>query len=506
MTDKKGKAMLSAGGMPASKNLKKKEGKEEMGITMKKAEDISEWYTQVIQKGELIEYTDVSGCYILRPNAYAIWEKIQQFIDGEIKKQGVKNTSFPLLIPERLLKKEAAHVEGFAPEVAWVTEAGHSTLDERLAVRPTSETIMYPAFSKWIRSYKDLPLKINQWCSVVRWEFNNPIPFLRSREFLWQEGHTVFATKKEADEDVLMALNIYRRVFEELLAIPVILGRKSDKEKFAGADYTTSVEVFLPVGKGIQGATSHHLGQNFAKAFEIKFANAEEKEEFAYQNSWGMTTRTIGTMILMHSDDKGLVLPPRIAPIQAVIVPIIFEKEKEKILAECGKIKKDLEKAFSVLLDDREGYTPGWKFNDWEMKGVPVRIEIGPRDLAEKRAVLVRRDTGEKKSVMLNALAEEVEKLLESIQQNLFNKAKNFLKTSIIEIGSLKELESAIKNKKLAFAPWCGDIKCEEEIKFKSGGAKSLNIPFEQPKLKAGEKCFACGEKAKYWAYFGKSY
>ncbi|HLC80453.1 MAG TPA: proline--tRNA ligase [Candidatus Nanoarchaeia archaeon] len=485
---------------------KKKEGKEEMGITVKKAEDPSEWFTQVIQKGELIEYTDVSGCYILRPNAYSIWEKIQQFIDAEIKKHGVRNTSFPLLIPEKLLKKETAHVKGFAPEVAWVTETGHSVLDERLAVRPTSETIMYPAFSKWIRSYKDLPLKINQWCSVVRWEFNNPVPFLRSREFLWQEGHTVFATKKEADEDVLIALGIYTSVFEELLAIPVIAGRKSDKEKFAGADYTTSVEVFLPVGKGIQGATSHHLGQNFAKAFGIRFTDAKEKEEFAYQNSWGMTTRTIGTMILMHGDNKGLVLPPRIAPVQAVIVPIIFEKEKEKILGEGQKIKRELEKSLSVLLDDREGYTPGWKFNDWEMKGVPVRIEIGPRDLAEKKAVLVRRDTGEKKAVLLSGINKEVNALLEEIQTNLLNKAKIFLKESIKNISSLKELEVAVKDKKLAFAPWCGGAKCEEEIKIRSGGAKSLNIPFDQPKMKAGQQCFACGEKARYSVYFGKSY
>lgn len=477
--------------------------KDTKGITVKKTEDFSEWYTQVIQKAEFIEYSPVSGCYILRPNAYQIWEKVQLYFDNLIKKDGVKNAYFPLFIPESFLNKEAEHVEGFTPEVAWVTHHGESKMPERLAIRPTSETIMYDAYAKWIRSHKDLPLRLNQWCNVVRWEFKNPIPFLRSREFLWQEGHTAFATKKEAEAETLKILDFYAQVFEELYAIPVLKGRKSEKEKFAGADYTLSVETFLPIGKAIQGATSHHLGQNFAKAFEITFVDEKEKKQHVWQNSWGLSTRTIGIMILMHGDDKGLVLPPNLAPIQVAIVPILFDKTKKEVLQTAETVRKKL-KNFLVHLDDRDNYSPGWKFNEWEMKGVPIRIEIGPKDLEKNQVMVVRRDTGQKEACALTNVEKSVKSLLTQIQDNLYEKAEQLLKNSIVKVNDLKEAKKHIDNKKIVFAPWCGSVDCEENIKHKSGGAKSLNSPLKQPKV--SEDCFACKEKANSWFYFGKSY
>ncbi|MDD5331440.1 MAG: proline--tRNA ligase [Candidatus Nanoarchaeia archaeon] len=476
---------------------------KQIGITVKKEDDSSEWYTQVIQRADLIEYTKVSGCYVLKPNAYAIWEIIQKYFDAKIKKSGVKNAYFPLLIPESLLKKESKHIEGFSPEVAWVTHAGDSKLDERLAIRPTSETIMYDSYSKWIRSHKDLPLRLNQWCNVVRWEFKNPVPFLRSREFLWQEGHTAFATKKEADEEAREILKYYKQVLEELLAVPMIEGIKSEKEKFAGADYTLSIETFLPTGKAIQGATSHGLGQNFSKVFNISFLDEENKKQYVWQNSWGLTTRTIGVMIMMHSDNKGLVLPPRVALNKVVIVPIIFENTKEKVLKVCDEIKKELSK-HNPILDDRDDYSAGWKFSDWELKGIPIRIELGPKDLENKEVILVRRDTHEKIKVKIKDLSKKIDEILEEIQANLFNKAKKFLDSSIVEVDSISKLKDAVKNKKMGYAPWCGSRECEETIKAKADGAKSLNIPFNQKDPK--KRCFACEGKAKYYAYFAKSY
>ena len=478
--------------------------KKETGITVKKDQDFSEWYTQVIQKADLIEYTQVSGCYILKPNSYAIWEKIQRFFDDKIKSLGVKNAYFPLFIPESLLKKEAKHIEGFAPEVAWVTQGGDSKLNERLAVRPTSETIMYDAYSKWIRSYRDLPLKINQWCNVVRWEFKHPVPFLRSREFLWQEGHTVYATKEEADKEVMQILDFYSQVFEELLAIPVIKGQKSDGEKFAGALYTTSVETFLPNGKAIQGATSHCLGQNFAKSFNIEFLDENGSKRFAWQNSWGISTRTIGILTMVHGDDKGIILPPRIAHTQVVIVPILFEDSKKKVLTASEKIKKELAE-FSVELDSREGYTAGWKFNQWELLGVPLRIELGPKDLEKDQIVVVRRDNGKKENVKIKDVTKKVKELLEEIQKDLFNKAKKFLQDNTVEAKDWKVFIKAIEDKKLVKASWCKNEKCEASVKEKTDGAKIINIPFDQPKT-LKENCVLCNKKAEVIALFAKSY
>lgn len=378
-----------------------KEKKQELSITVKKEENISEWYTQVIQKADLMDYTKVSGCIVFKPNSYQIWEKIQEYFDKKIKSIGVKNAYFPLLIPESLLCKEEEHVEGFTPEVAWVTHAGDTKLGERLAVRPTSETVMYDSYSKWIQSYRDLPLRLNQWCSVIRWEFKHPTPFMRNREFLWQEGHTAFATREEAVEEVYQILDFYADIYENLLAIPVNKGVKSIGEKFAGADFTTTVESLSPEGKSIQGGTSHHLGQNFAKAFDISFLDKNQKKQYVHQNSWGITTRTLAGMILIHSDNKGLVLPPRVATNKIVIVPLLFKGKEKKVLDIANKLKEEL-KEFNPILDDRIEVSAGFKFNEWEMKGIPIRIEIGPRDIENNEIILSRRDSGEKQNVNMN--------------------------------------------------------------------------------------------------------
>ncbi|MBW2990957.1 proline--tRNA ligase [Candidatus Woesearchaeota archaeon] len=480
--------------------------KSELGITADKKDNFSEWYTQTIQKAELIEYSPVSGCMVIRPYAYAIWEAVQDFMDKEIKKMGIQNAYFPLFIPESLLKKEQEHVEGFNPEVAWVTEHGTTKFEERLAVRPTSETIMYDSYKKWIRSYKDLPLRLNQWNSVVRWEFKHPVPFLRTREFLWQEGHTAFATRKEAEKEVLDILDLYARTYEELFAVPVLKGKKTDNEKFAGAVYTYSVENFMPNGKAIQGCTSHFLGQNFSKAFDITFLDKQGNKQYVYQNSWGFATRSIGIMIAVHGDEKGLVVPPRIAPTHIVIIPILFSNKpstNEKILRTAKKIKKEL-KTMRVELDDRPDYSPGFKFNYWELRGVPLRIEIGPKDLEKKQVVSVRRDTGIKEAVPIEELAVRTIKILGDIQDNLYNKAKKFLDKSIVKVKSMSEFKKAINKGKIAFAPWCNTKKCEDDIKDKTG-AKSLNIPFKQPTIRV--KCFCgCGKKAEKMIYFARSY
>jgi len=468
----------------------------------KKSEDMSKWYTDVITKAELADYTDVSGAIVFRPYAYAIWERIVHAVDKRIKAMGVNNAYFPLLIPEKLLKKEQDHVEGFSPEVAWVTHAGDSKLDERLAIRPTSETIMYESYKKWIRSWRDLPLKINQWNNVVRWEFKHPVPFMRTREFLWNEGHTVFATKKEAEKECIDILNMYSEVLEEYFALYGIQGRKTEKEKFAGAEYTLSIELFLPNGKAIQGPDAHHDGQNFAKAFGIKFLDQDEKEQYAWQNTWAITTRMIGVMLMEHGDDHGLVLPPKLAPIQIVVVPIFF-KDKDKVLKEAKKIKDKL-KDYQVYLDDRDGYTPGWKFNEWEMKGVPIRIEIGPKDISKEQVVLVRRDTLKKEFVKVKDLSKVVSNSLEAMQKDLYKKSKKLFEDNVVEVKSMDEFKKAINNKKIVKALFCGGAECEELIKDATGGAGSRNIPLEWKKGKG--KCVGCGKEATEYTLFGKGY
>lgn len=478
---------------------------ETQGMTVKKSADISEWYTQVIQKAELVEYTDVSGCMILRPRVYSIWEKLTAFFDGEIKKMGVQNSYFPLFIPEKLLTREKEHVEGFAPEVAWVTHGGNSPLAEKLAVRPTSETIMYDAYSKWIKSYRDLPLKLNQWVNVVRWEFKHPVPFLRTREFLWQEGHTAFATLPEAKEEVLLILELYRQVFEDYLAVPVIKGRKSENEKFAGADYSTSVETLTPSGKAVQAATSHHLGQRFAKSFDIQFLNDKGEKAYPYQNSWGFSTRSIGAMILYHGDDKGLVIPPKVAPLHVVIVPIMFDDTKEKVIAKCEEVGDRLkDKGITVLVDKRDHYTPGWKFNEHELKGVCIRIEIGPKDLEKNQAVMVRRDEGKKLFVPLAGLPATVEKQLDQMQKDMFAKAKKFMTDNTTHAKDWAAFKKAIDSRHLIYTPWCCTADCAEDIKKATEGAKCLTLPFDQPLPKG--KCVKCDKPAASIALFAKSY
>ncbi|MBW2989659.1 proline--tRNA ligase [Candidatus Woesearchaeota archaeon] len=472
-------------------------------LSVKKSEDISAWYTEVIQKSGLADYSEVSGCIVFRPYAYSIWEKIMHAVDTKIKEMGVKNAYFPLFIPEKLLKKEADHVEGFSPEVAWVTYAGGSKLEERLAVRPTSEAIMYESYKRWIRSWRDLPLKINQWNNVVRWEFKHPVPFLRTREFLWNEGHTAFASKEEAEKECMDILDMYDGILKDHFALYGIRGKKTEKEKFAGAEYTLSIELFLPNGKAIQGPDAHHDGQNFAKAFGIRFLDKDEKEQYAWQNTWAITTRMIGVMIMEHGDDKGLVLPPMLAPIQIAIIPILFRESKNMVLKKAREIKERL-LDYSVRLDDREEHSAGWKFNEYELKGVPIRIEIGPKDIEKGQAVLVRRDTLKKEAVRIEEIPKKVKKMLGSIQDSLYKRSKKLLEESITDVNDIGGLNKAVKNKKLAKALFCGEQACEEKIKDKAEGVTSRNIPFDQ-KLVTG-KCFSCGKQAKYRAYFGKAY
>ncbi len=475
------------------------------GLKAKKEEDFSEWYTELIQKADLADYSSVSGCMVLKPAVYALWETVQNVIDKEFKKIGIQNAYFPLLIPEKLLQKEKKHVEGFSPEVAWVTEAGEHKLNERLAIRPTSETIMYDSYSKWIRSWRDLPLKINQWNNVVRWEFKNPVALLRTREFLWNEGHTVFATKEEADAERDVILGIYQNFLKDHMALYGILGRKTEKEKFAGAEATYSIEFFLPSGKGIQGPDFHSDGQGFAKAFDIKFLDKNEKEQYAYQNTFAITTRMLGVMIAIHGDNKGLVIPPMMAPKKAVIVPIYFDKVKDKVL----KVAKQVEKSLQGLafLDEREEHTAGWKFSEWELKGIPLRIEIGPKDVEKNQAIVVRRDNGEKQTVRLDDLSDEkINEILNRMQHALYEKSKKFLEASTVEVKDLNALVKAAQNKKFIKAPYCGNAKCEDLIKTKTEGVTARCIPLNDPTPKKGSKCVNCGKEAKHNVFFAKAY
>ncbi len=471
---------------------------EEEGMKSKK-EDFREWFSEVVLKAELIEHSKVSGCMVFRPWAYFIWEQVRKNFDKKIKKLGVDNVYFPLFIPESVIKKEKEHIEGFAPEVAWVTHGGSSEFDERLAIRPTSETVMYDTFSKWVRSYRDLPLKVNQWCNIVRWEFKHPFPFLRTREFLWQEGHTVHSTKEDVDKEVFKVLDLYEKTFEELYAVPSIKGRKIESEKFAGAHSTYSVECILPNGKTIQAGTTHNLGQGFAKAFDITYLDENEEEKYPWQASWGISTRSIGVAIIAHGDDKGLVLPPAIAKYQAVIVPIYKEENKEKILNEARKLENSL-KNIRVFLDESDK-SPGWKFNHWELKGVPLRIEIGPRDIKKQQVVIVKRNTGEKKPVKLNNL--DVLRLLKEVHEELYAKAEEVMMSKIKKVNNKKELYDAINNGFVAKSCWCGDDSHQDGLK-KELGAKSVNMPFGEELF--NDSCAFCKKKAKYVVLWAKQY
>ena len=464
-------------------------------------EDFAQWYTDIVLKAELADYTDTKGCIAIKPYGYAIWENIQNYTDKKFKETGVENVYFPVLIPESLLQKEKDHVEGFAPEVAWVTEAGGEKLDERLCIRPTSETIISTMYSKWLKSWRDLPFVYNQWCSVLRWE-KETRPFLRSREFLWQEGHTIHETAKEAKERTMQMLNVYADVAENLLAIPVIKGIKTESEKFAGAEETYTIESMMHDGRALQSATSHYFGQNFTKPFDIKFQNREGKEEYAYQTSWGSSTRLIGALIMAHGDNRGLKLPPRVAPVQVVIVPIA--QHKPGVLDKVYEIKNSLSSEFRIKVDDRDKYSPGYKFNYWEMKGVPIRLEIGPRDIENGECILVRRDTSEKVTIKLDNLKAELEKMLTSIHNNMFEECNNRLKEKTTIALNLDEFKNSMEtNPGFIKAMWCGDEECENKIR-ELTGAKSRCMPFEQEKV--SDKCVCCGKPADKMVVWGKQY
>lgn len=478
--------------------------RSDSGITVKKSENFMEWYLQVLSKSDFMDYTDVSGCIVFKPAAYGAWQTIMDATDAEFKKVGIENVYFPLLIPEKLLKKEQEHMEGFAPEVAWVTQSGETKFIERLAIRPTSEAIMYASYSKWVRSWRDLPIRHNQWNNVLRWEFKHPTPFLRSREFLWNEGHSVFATEEEATAERDVVLGIYMKILKEYLALPAILGIKSEKETFPGAIATYSTEHMMPDGWSIQGPDFHLDGQNFAKAFDIKFLDKKGNTQYAWQNTYAISTRELGVMVATHSDDKGLVLPPRLAYIQVVIVPI-FKNENAKIVNDYVKrVHRQLNDEFRVKVDDREGYSPGYKFNDWELRGIPVRIEIGQKEVESEKIVLVRRDNGEKLECKFVETKSRIAKLLLEIHESIYAKAEKFLKINIHAVADYTEFKKVINEKKgIIHAPWCGNSECENSIKEQTG-AKITNMPFEQGKL--ADKCIYCGKKAKHMANFARSY
>lgn len=474
-----------------------KEEKDTKGLTVKKNEDFSEWYTQVVQKAELADYAPIRGFMVIRPRAYALWEQIQAYFNNVLKAKGVENAYFPLLIPESFFKREAVHAHGFAPELAYLEGKDEG---ERLALRPTSETIIYDAYAKWIRSHRDLPLKMNQWCNIVRWEVKQTKPFLRTREFLWQEGHCVFASEEEAEANMHEIIEAYRALCEEMLAIPVLMGRKSKHETFAGAKKTMTIEALMPDGKALQCGTSHNLGQGFAKVFGIQYQGEDGKEHTPWQTSWGFSTRLIGAIAMVHGDERGLVIPPRVAHQKVVIVPIVFEESREKVMKAARAVQQELA-ALGAVLDERE-YSPGWKFSEWEMKGIPLRVEIGPKDIEKKSVTLVRRDTGKKEQIAQKELMKKAEAILEDIQRSLFRKAEQFLKSSIASAASMQELVQQLAEKKIVKVALVDEPAVEEQLKEASDGAVS-RIVEESSK---DEKCIVTGKTTRTIAYVAKAY
>ncbi len=464
-------------------------------------EDFAQWYTDVVKKAELMDYSSVKGCMIFKPNGYAIWENIQKNLDAMFKETGVENVYMPMFIPESLLQKEKDHVEGFAPEVAWVTQGGLETLQERLAVRPTSETLFCELFSKIVQSHRDLPKVYNQWCSVVRWE-KTTRPFLRSSEFLWQEGHTVHATAEEAEARTVQMLNIYADFCEKYLAIPMVKGRKTDKEKFAGAEATYTIEALMHDGKALQSGTSHNFGDGFARAFGIQYTDKENKLQYCHETSWGASTRLIGAIIMVHGDDSGLVLPPRIAPTQVMVIPI--QQQKDGVLDKAYDLKDALSKDFRVKIDASDK-TPGWKFSEQEIQGIPVRIELGPKDIEKNQCVIVRRDTREKTIVSLDEVNEKLAEVLETMQNDMLERAKAFLASHINDAHDYNEFK-AIAETKPGFirAMWCGDEACENKIK-EDTTVTSRCMPFNDQE-QISDVCVCCGKPAHKLVYWGKAY
>ncbi|CAH9073795.1 unnamed protein product [Cuscuta epithymum] len=482
-------------------------------LTHKKDESFWEWYSEVVTRGEIIEHYEISGLFTLRPCAISIWDIIKGFFDAEIKKMKIKNCYFPLFVAPLNQQKQKDHMEQFESVLAWVTKTGESEVEIPFAIRPSSEAIMYPYFSKWIRSHRDLPLKLNQWCNVVRWQFSHPTPFIRSHEYLWQEGHTAFATKEEADEEVLDISELYRRIYEEYLAVPVTKGQKSELEKFAGGQYTTTVEAFIPnTGHCIQGAASHCLGNNFAKAFEIYFENTKGEKDMVWQNSWAFSTRAIGVMIMVHGDDKGLVFPPKVAPIQVIVIPVSSREDanSQVIFEACAAtVKKLVEAGIRVEADLRDHYSSCWKYSHWELKGVPLRIEIQSKDLANDQVKAVRRDNGAKTDIPLASIADQVKVVLDDIQQNLFDIAKQKRDACVEVVDTLDEFVNALNRKKVVLAPWCDEEAVEKDVKaqtkMKVSSIKTICSPLEQPELIKGKTCFASDKPAKKWTYWARS-
>ncbi len=479
--------------------------KANRSITASKHANFSEWYVQVLIKSDFIDYTSVSGCIAFRPDSYFAWERVRDYVDPRLKEDGVENVYFPSLIPEHLLQKEKDHVEGFTPEVAWVTQTGNSKLDERLAVRPTSEAIMYESLSKWIRSWRDLPMRLNQWNSVVRWEFKHPTPFLRTREFLWNEGHSAFATKEEEEAEMMRIMNIYGQALKDTMAIFGVLGRKTQSEKFAGAVDSFSFEHFMPDGKGVQGPAFHMDEQLFSKAFDISFTRKDEKKDYVYQNTYAISTREFGVMVATHSDDKGLVMPPNIARFQVVIVPIYNDKNRQEVLSYAAEFKKMLDGKARVILDDRDEYSPGWKFNEWELKGTPVRVEIGGREAAENVLTVYTRYNSSKEKVEIRDFVDKIKDRLEGIQQAMYQNSKSFMLSRIKRCTSIEELGRLVEGGFMAQAPWCGSADCEKSIKDKTG-AKATNMPFEAQSEAEGKKCVYCGKDAAHIVNFARSH
>ncbi len=477
------------------------ENKEFVKDLTKMEDDFAKWYTDIVLKSELVDYAPVKGFMVIRPYGYALWENIQSVLDKEFKRLGHKNCYFPALIPESLLNKEKEHVEGFAPEVAWVTHGGDKELEERLCFRPTSETIICTMYAKWLHSYRELPFKYNQWANVVRWE-KTTRPFLRTSEFLWQEGHTIHETPEEAKEETLTMHKVYADFMENYLAMPVIMGQKSEKEKFAGAEATYTVEAMMHDGKALQAGTSHYFGDHFAKAFDIKFQNREGKLENPYQTSWGVSTRMIGGLIMSHGDNRGLKMPPKIAPIQIVIVPIA--QQKEGVLDKVEELRAHLSEKYSVESDIRSEVTPGFKFNHWELRGVPVRIEIGPKDIEANQCIIFRRDTLEKETISLEELDEKVAFLMEDIQSNMYNMAKENMVNRTFYAHDLDEyLDLFSKNEGFAKIMWCGDEACENKVK-ELNSTTFRCIPFDEDKFQ--DTCTICGKKAKHMVYAARQY
>jgi len=467
-------------------------------------EDFSRWYIDVIKKADLMDYSPVRGCIVFKPDGYEIWEHIQSELDRRFKETGHRNAYFPLFIPESFFQKEKEHVEGFNPELPWVTEAAGEKLEERLAIRPTSETMIGHMYEKWIQSYRDLPVLINQWANVVRWE-KRTLPFLRTSEFLWQEGHTAHENEQEAREETMRMLEIYRDFVEGYLAIPVITGQKTPSEKFAGAVDTFSIEAMMKDGRAVQAGTSHYLGTNFATAFNIQYLNRENEREFVHTTSWGVSTRLIGSLIMVHGDDRGLALPPKVAPKQVMIIPIGPPKTRDMVIARSDELFAELKKAgIRVGMDDRADVRPGWKFNEYEMRGVPVRLEIGPRDMENGVCVLVSRISGEKKVVQQDRLVEEVQAMLEQVHQEMYNRAKAFRDEHFYSVDTLDEMKASMEEKRgFTLAGWCGSEACEHQVKEETG-ATSRNIPFEPEVQKT--KCLVCGEPAKHTVVFARAY